>query len=210
MDRIRGRTVVITGAARGIGRATAEALLVRGARVVIGDRDVAVRDATASELNRLGQVSGYPLDVTDAQSFAVFLDKARADGAGRIDVLVVGLSTALSDEFAPQGVDVGVVMPTVTDTELIAGTKAGGAQKPVQPADIAAAVVKVLDKPTTAVSVPRPLRRISILSQLLPARGRRWLSHKMGNDTVFMNFDAVARAGYENCAQSATGVLRDQ
>jgi short-subunit dehydrogenase len=284
MDKIRGRTVVITGAARGIGRATAEALSARGARVVIGDRDVAVLDATVTELNKLGQVSGYPLDVTDAESFAIFLDKARADGGGHIDVLVnnagvmpigpfldhserairsavevnfygvlngcrlvlpemvkrraghivniaslagvlavpgqalyagtkfavVGLSTALSDEFAPQGVDVSVVMPTFTDTELIAGTKAGGAQKPVQPADIAAAVVKVLDKPTTAVSVPGPLRPISILSQLLPARGRRWLSHKLGNDTVFMNFDATARAGYENRAQSATGVLEDE
>ena len=54
MDRIRGRTIVITGAARGIGRATAEALLVRGARVVIGDRDVAVLDAAVTDLNRLG------------------------------------------------------------------------------------------------------------------------------------------------------------
>ena len=42
MDNIRGKVVVVTGAARGIGRATAEALLARGARVVIGDRDVAV------------------------------------------------------------------------------------------------------------------------------------------------------------------------
>ena len=88
MDKIRGRTIVITGAARGIGRATAEALLARGARVVIGDRDVAVLDATVTDLNRLGQVSGYPLDVTDAESFAMFLDKARADGGGHIDVLI--------------------------------------------------------------------------------------------------------------------------
>lgn len=39
MDNIRGKTIAITGAARGIGYATAEALLKRGARVVIGDRD---------------------------------------------------------------------------------------------------------------------------------------------------------------------------
>ena len=82
MDRIRGKVVVITGAARGIGRATAEALLARGARVVIGDRDVHALDACVTELNRAGQISGYPLDVTDAESFAVFLDKARGDGGG--------------------------------------------------------------------------------------------------------------------------------
>jgi len=283
MDRIRGRVAVITGAARGIGRATAEALLARGARVVIGDRDVNALDRTVTELNRAGQISGYPLDVTDPESFAVFLDKARADGGGRIDILinnagvmpvgpfldhsdqavrsavevnlygvlngcrlvlpemarrrsghvvniasvagvlavpgqalyagtkfaVVGLSTALADEFAPQGVDVSVVMPTFTNTELIAGTDATGARKPVQPADIAAAVVKILDKPTTAVSVPGPLRPISILSQLLPPRGRRWLSHRLGNDTVFLTVDTAARAGYERRAQSATGLLED-
>ncbi|HNM84611.1 MAG: SDR family oxidoreductase [Mycobacterium sp.] len=283
MDRIRGRVAVITGAARGIGRATAEALLARGARVVIGDRDVNALDRTVTELNRAGQISGYPLDVTDPESFAVFLDKARADGGGRIDILinnagvmpvgpfldhsdqavrsavevnlygvlngcrlvlpemarrrsghvvniasvagvlavpgqalyagtkfaVVGLSTALADEFAPQGVDVSVVMPTFTNTELIAGTDATGARKPVQPAEIAAAVVKILDKPTTAVSVPGPLRPISILSQLLPPRGRRWLSHRLGNDTVFLTVDTSARAGYEQRAQSATGLLED-
>lgn len=283
MDRIGGRVAVVTGAARGIGRATAHALLARGARVVIGDRDVGALEATVADLSRSGRISGHPLDVTDPESFASFLDKARADGGGRIDILinnagvmpigpflehsdeavrsavevnfygvlngcrlvlpemsrrrcghvvniasvagvlavpgqalyagtkfaVVGLSTALADEFAPQGVDVSVVMPTFTNTDLIAGTDATGARKPVEPADIAAAVVRILDRPTTAASVPAPLRPISILSQLLPPRGRRWLSHKLGNDTVFMTFDAAARAAYEQRARSATGVLDD-
>ncbi len=281
MDNIRGKTIAITGAARGIGYATAKALLARGARVVIGDRDVAVLDKAVGELVRLGQATGYPVDVTDAESFAVFLDKARTDGAGHIDVLinnagvmpvgpfleqtdqairtsvevnfcgvltgcrlvlpemvkrrsghivniasmagmvavpgqavyagtkfaVVGLSTALADEFAPQGVNVSVVLPTFTNTELISGTDATGAQKPVQPEDIAAGVVKVLDKPSiTHLSVPGPLRAVGALTQLLSARGRRWLSLKLGNDTVFLNLDTSARAAYEQRAQNATGV----
>ncbi|WP_099023153.1 SDR family oxidoreductase [Mycolicibacterium palauense] len=282
MDNIRGKTIVITGAARGIGYATAKALLARGARVVIGDRDVAVLDKAVTELARGGQATGYPLDVTDAESFAMFLDKARADGAGHIDVLinnagvmpvgpfleqsdqairtsvevnfygvltgcrlvlpemvkrhsghivnisslagmvavpgqvvyagtkfaVVGLSTAMADEFAPQGVAVSVVLPTFTNTELISGTATSSAQKPVQPEDIAAGVVKVLDKPAiTHLSVPGPLRAVGAITQLLPPRARRWLSHKMGNDTVFLTFDANARADYERRAQSAVGVL---
>src|SRR4051812_12789651 len=88
MDNISGRTVAITGAARGIGHATAKALLERGARVIIGDRDVAVLGDAVAALTRLGPVSGHPLDVADRESFAAFLDKARVDGGGRIDVLI--------------------------------------------------------------------------------------------------------------------------
>ncbi len=67
---------------------------------------------------------------------------------------VVGLSAALADEIAPHGVEVSVVMPPFTNTELISGTKSSGAIKPVEPEDIAAAVVKTLEKPKTHVSVP--------------------------------------------------------
>ena len=88
MDNITGKTIAITGAARGIGFATAKALLARGARVVIGDRDVALQESAVAGLTKLGPVSGYPLDVTDRESFAAFLDKARTDGGGHIDVLI--------------------------------------------------------------------------------------------------------------------------
>ncbi|MDT5185845.1 MAG: hypothetical protein QOI29_4003, partial [Mycobacterium sp.] len=230
---------------------------------------------------KLGQVSGYPLDVTDRESFATFLDKARTDGGGRIDVLinnagvmpigpfleqseqtirstievnlygvltgcqlvlpemvarrsghivniaslagmlavpgqvvyagtkfaVVGLSSGLADEFAPQGVEVSCVMPTFTNTELITGTHTSAAQKPVEPEDIAAAVVKVLDKPSTLVSVPPWGRFFGAVTPMLSAKARRWLSHKMGNDTVFLTFDAKARQAYEQRAQAAQGVV---
>lgn len=281
MDNIRGKTIAITGAARGIGFATATALLKRGARVVIGDRDVALGESAVAKLSNLGPVSGYPLDVSDPESFAAFLDKARADGGGHIDVLinnagvmpvgpfldhteqtirsaievnfygvingcrlvlpemvkrrrghivnvaslagmlavpgqalyagtkfaVVGFSTALADEYAPQGVEVSCVMPTFTNTDLISGTATGGMTAPVEPEDIAAAVVKVLDKPKTIVSVPYSLRFIAAATAFLPPRGRRWLSAKTGTARVFLDFDTSARAAYEKRAQSATGVV---
>ncbi len=281
MGNIRGKTIAITGAARGIGYATAKDLLARGARVVIGDREVALQESAVAQLSALGQVSGYPLDVTDRESFATFLDKARTDGNGHIDVLinnagvmpvgpfleqseqsirsaievnfygvltgcqlvlpemvarrsghivniaslagmlalpgqvvyagtkfaVVGMTTGMADEFAPHGVDVSCVMPTFTNTELLAGTHTTSAQKPVEPADIAAAVVKVLQKPTTLVSVPPALRFVSAITPTLAPKARRWLSHKMGNDTVFLDVDRTARDGYERRAQAALGVI---
>jgi len=119
---------------------------------------------------------------------------------------VVGLSTALADEYFPRGVEVSVVLPTFTNTELIAGTHTSAAQKPVQPEDVAAAVVNVLDKPTTIVSVPRQLRFVAAMAQMLGPRGRRWLSAKLGNDRVFLDVDRTAREHYEDRAQHALGV----
>ncbi len=52
--------------------------------MVIGDRDVAVLEQAVATLG--GRVSGYPLDVTDRDSFADFLSRARGDG--HIDVLI--------------------------------------------------------------------------------------------------------------------------
>ncbi|MGU3501403.1 SDR family oxidoreductase [Mycobacterium sp. C31M] len=285
MDNIRGKTIAITGAARGIGYATAKALLARGARVVIGDRDVALQESAVVELTKLGQVSGYPLDVTDRQSFETFLDKARTDAgagsAGHIDVLinnagvmpvgpfleeteqsvrsslevnvygvltgcqlalpdmvrrrsghiiniaslsgliplpgqvvyvgakyaVVGLSTALADEMAPHGVNVSVVMPPFTNTDLISGTKSGGAIKPVEPEEIATAIVKTLDKPKTHVSVPPPLRFTAQAAQMLPPKGRRLMNKALGLDTVFLDFDKSKRQAYEDRARAAQGVI---
>ena len=105
---------------------------------------------------------------------------------------VVGLTTALADEYAPQGVQISCVMPSFTNTELIAGTNATGATKPVQPEDIAAAVVKTLDRPKTAVSVPSWSRAVAGAAALLPTKGRRWLSKQMGTDRVFLDFDTTA------------------
>ena len=89
---------------------------------------------------------------------------------------VVGLSAALADEMAPHGVDVSVIMPPFTNTELISGTAGSGAIKPVEPEDIAKAVIKTLDKPKTHVAVPPPLRFTAQAAQMLGPRGRRWLN----------------------------------
>jgi NADP-dependent 3-hydroxy acid dehydrogenase YdfG len=82
---LAGETAAITGAARGIGRATAEAFLHKGMRVAIGDVDFAAAQQTASELGP--STVALPLDVTDRASFAAFLDGAE-EQLGPVDVLV--------------------------------------------------------------------------------------------------------------------------
>jgi len=62
-----GKVVAITGGARGIGRATAAALIARGARIAIGDIDAHLAEQTAQELGA-GTI-GLALNVTDRRSF---------------------------------------------------------------------------------------------------------------------------------------------
>jgi 3-oxoacyl-[acyl-carrier protein] reductase len=76
-----GRVALITGGARGIGRATAAAFSARGARVVIADRQGA--EAAAAELGGVG----VEVDVADAGSVAQAVARI-LEKLGRIDVLI--------------------------------------------------------------------------------------------------------------------------
>jgi short-subunit dehydrogenase len=82
---LAGQTAAITGAARGIGKETAQALTRQGMKVAVGDLDLAAARKTASELG--ASAVALPLDVTDRDSFGKFLDDAEAQ-LGPVDVLV--------------------------------------------------------------------------------------------------------------------------
>jgi NAD(P)-dependent dehydrogenase (short-subunit alcohol dehydrogenase family) len=82
---LAGQVVAITGGARGIGRATAAALIAQGARVAIGDIEAPLAERTAGELGS-GTI-GLALDVTDRDSFDAFLTEVE-DRLGPLDILV--------------------------------------------------------------------------------------------------------------------------
>ncbi len=82
---LAGQVVAITGGARGIGRATAAALIRQGASVAIGDIDASLVERTAQELG--SGTSGLPVDVTDPESFEDFLQQVEAK-LGLLDVLI--------------------------------------------------------------------------------------------------------------------------
>ncbi|MFT4116063.1 SDR family NAD(P)-dependent oxidoreductase [Bradyrhizobium sp.] len=92
---VAGLSVVITGGAKGLGRAFAEAMLDNGAKVALLDRDAAILDATVSELSPRGEVAGIAVDVTDRKAVKSAVDQVVAR-TGRLDVV-----------FANAGIDAG-------------------------------------------------------------------------------------------------------
>jgi NADP-dependent 3-hydroxy acid dehydrogenase YdfG len=82
---LSGQVAAITGAARGIGRATAEAFVRQGMKVAIGDLDLAEAQRAADQLGP--NVIAVELNVTDKASIEGFLDETERQ-LGPVDVLV--------------------------------------------------------------------------------------------------------------------------
>ncbi|MFD7911617.1 SDR family oxidoreductase [Streptomyces sp. NPDC059752] len=104
-DRFAGQLVLVTGAASGIGRATAFAFAEAGARVVAVDRDAegAARTADMARLVGAAETWAECVDVSDEQAMEKLAAKVAAE-YGIVDVLVnnagIGLSGAFLDTTA--------------------------------------------------------------------------------------------------------------
>ncbi|WP_446224862.1 SDR family oxidoreductase [Nocardia sp. IBHARD005] len=94
-----GATIAITGAARGIGLATAKAFVEAGAYVALGDLDEALAVQAAAEIG--DHAMGHALDVTDKASYAAFLDAA-VQWHGPLDVLVNNAGVMPNGAFLEQ------------------------------------------------------------------------------------------------------------
>ena len=64
---LQGRTALITGGSRGIGRMIAEGFLAQGAKVYISSRKAKACDQTAAELSTLGTCISLPGDVSTVE-----------------------------------------------------------------------------------------------------------------------------------------------
>ena len=109
---LTGQVAAITGGARGIGRATAEAFVRQGMKLAIGDLDVAEAQRTADALGA-GTIA-VELNVTDRASVDRFIDETEAR-LGPVDVLVnnagimqLGPFDEESDATAQRMVDINV------------------------------------------------------------------------------------------------------
>jgi len=263
-----GQVVAITGGARGIGRATASALIAQGARVAIGDIEAPLAEQTAEELGA-GTI-GLPLDVTSRESFDMFLREVETR-LGPLDILinnagimpigrfveetdatahrmvdinlhgviygsklalerflprgrghlvqiasvagkagfpggatycatkhaVVGLSEAIRAEVRGTNIDISVVMPVVVNTELGSGLPETRSFKPVQPEDVADAIVEALQTGRFEVYVPRSIAPMTRVNALMPRKWVEAIGRALKSDQVLMAPDHGRRAAYE-------------
>jgi NAD(P)-dependent dehydrogenase (short-subunit alcohol dehydrogenase family) len=265
---LAGKVVAITGGARGIGRATATALIAQGARVAIGDIDAPLAEQTASELGS-GTV-GLPLDVTNRESFDGFLKEVETR-LGPLDVVinnagimpigpfvdetdstarrlvdinlhgvifgsklalerflprghghlvniasvagkggfpggatycatkhaVVGLSEAIRAEVRKTDIDVSIVMPVVVNTELGSGLQKSRGVKVVEPEDVANAIVEALQTGRVDVFVPREMKMLFRLMNVVPRGVADFVTKVLKGDQVLVNPDHLLREAYE-------------
>jgi len=264
---LSNKVVAITGAARGIGNATARALAREGALVAIGDLDGALAAEAAEKIG--GRAIGLEVDVTDNAAFTAFLDEVERR-LGPLDVLinnagimptgliedepehiterhvainllavihgtregvsrmkprgtghiinissaagkiagaraatysatkfgVAGFSEAIALELEGTGVEMSVVFPSLTNTDLVSGLKSMPGLPRVEPDDFAARIVETLKHPRFGVAVPKVMGGLLTFNQLLPFRAKAALARLTKASSIIGDLDADARAGY--------------
>ncbi|GAA1481948.1 SDR family oxidoreductase [Gordonia sinesedis] len=109
---------------------------------------------------------------------------------------VLGYLTAVREELRGSGVEISVVMPTVVDTALAAGTETGAAAM-LQPSDVAKAVVDVIRRPRFEVTLPAYVGPLVGLAGILPRIVRDPLLRRMVPDQVKAVRGSSTRRDYE-------------
>src|SRR6266508_720406 len=115
-----GQVAAITGAARGIGKATAQAFAREGMKVAIGDLDADLARQTAAEIGP--NAEGFALDVTRRDSFEAFVDAAE-ERFGPIDVLVNNAGIMPLGRFVDEDDDTAIRMVDINVHGVMFGMK---------------------------------------------------------------------------------------
>lgn len=140
---LKGRTALITGGSRGIGRMIAAGFLAQGARVYISARKAAACDQTALELSAKGHCVSLPADVSTAEGVKALVG-AYSQHEDSLDILVNNAGAAWGapfDEFPESGwdkvVDLNLKTPFFLTQALAPQLRKAGLIQPAKVINIA-------------------------------------------------------------------------
>jgi len=140
---LKGRTALVTGGSRGIGRMIAKGFLTQGARVYISSRKADACDEAVRELSALGPCFALPADVSSVEG-ARALAAAYAAKEPALDILVNNAGAAWGedfDTFPEKGwdkvVDLNMKSPFFLTQALHERLRAGGKARPAKVINIA-------------------------------------------------------------------------
>ncbi|WP_067544031.1 SDR family oxidoreductase [Nocardia crassostreae] len=115
---------------------------------------------------------------------------------------VLSLTDSLRIEYRYSGVYFASVLPTFTNTELIAGTNGAKGLKNAEPEDIAAAVAGLITDPRPRIAVTRVAGLLVSAQKFLPGAVNEFLARKFGLAHAFLDdVDHEARRAYEDRAR---------
>lgn len=111
---------------------------------------------------------------------------------------VKGFTESARREYRGSGVEFSQVMPTFTNTELIAGTPGAKGVRNAEPAEIAAAVADLIVAPKPRVRVTKVAGALVASQAFLPRRLTESLARRLGAEDAFTTaVDDTARRAYE-------------
>ncbi|HSV40618.1 MAG TPA: SDR family oxidoreductase [Nocardioidaceae bacterium] len=155
-----------------------------------------VMNGTRQALQRmLPRKAGHIINIASLAGEGAFPGAAAYCGS---KFAVVGFTEAIRLEHLGTGVDVSVVSPTFTNTELVAGTTGVKGFRNAEPSEIAEAICKVIEKPVPIRRVTRAAGATVLVGKLMPRKFVGWSTAKFGADKAFLDeVDQDARAAYE-------------
>jgi short-subunit dehydrogenase len=124
MKSFHGRVSVITGAGSGIGRALAQELALRGARLALSDRKADTAAATAEQCARRGaEVEAFGLDVSDREAVFAHADEVR-HRFGTVNLVINNAGVAMHQPVLETSVEEYEWIMSVNFWGVLYGTKA--------------------------------------------------------------------------------------
>lgn len=104
---VRGKTAIVTGGSRGIGRMIAEAYVTNGVKTYITARKAEACEQTAAELSELGECIAFPADLSNTEGRSDFVNRIK-EKEDRLDILVNNAGAAWGapfEEYPEEGYD---------------------------------------------------------------------------------------------------------